>query len=120
MGSGSVESGIDDIAKMEGLMTANKVSRSTTFCWPIYSVNPRLFEHIVSNGYVFSRGGHERVYRPLVDNPLDAPSFTFHDERLRGNQNSFVDAAKMAAGGWRSISSNEKSIRPFTHINERI
>ena len=99
MNCGSVESGIKDIAVMEGLLTKSQVSKPTTFCWPIYAVNPGLFDSMIASGYIFARGGHERAYRPLVDNPLDAPSFTFHDERLRGNKNSFTDAAKMATTG---------------------
>jgi peptidoglycan/xylan/chitin deacetylase (PgdA/CDA1 family) len=95
----SVEAGIRDMAVMEEMLVKNKVSKPTTFCWPIYAVCPGMFDTMTANGYIFARGGHERAYRPLVDNPLDVPSFTFHDERLRGNKNCFTDAAKMATKG---------------------
>jgi len=99
MNCGSVESGIHDIAVMEEILVKNKISKPSTFCWPIYAVNPGLFDSMIANGYIFARGGHERAYRPLVDNPLDAPSFTFHDERLNGNKNCFTEVAKMATNG---------------------
>ena len=69
----SAESGIQDIAQMEELLAKAKVSKPTTFCWPVYAVNPGMLEAMIAKGYIFARGGHERPYWPLVDNPLDAP-----------------------------------------------
>ncbi|MCF7674734.1 MAG: hypothetical protein K9N23_22560 [Akkermansiaceae bacterium] len=85
-----------------GILLKNNVSKPTTFCWPIYAVHPGLFESMASNGYIFARGGHELAYRPLVDTPFDAPSFTFHDQILK-NENRFVDMAKNATNGSISI-----------------
>jgi len=71
LGLGSVESGSRTIAKMEEIFIKNKISKPTTFCWPIYSVCPALFDSMTASGYIFARGGHECAYRPLVDNPFD-------------------------------------------------
>ncbi|MCE9608600.1 MAG: autotransporter-associated beta strand repeat-containing protein [Chthoniobacter sp.] len=71
--------GYEPFLAMEDQVLANGGPRMTTLCWPVYAVNwkdcPKLSEH----GYTFGRGGHERTYRPTLDNPFDVPSFSIHD-----------------------------------------
>lgn len=98
MGLGTAKDCTTDLIGIEDLCLNNQVSKPTTFCWPIYSVNTRLFTVMVEKGYLFARGGHERAYRPTADNPFDAPSFTIHDENLQ-NKDRFANAAKQATNG---------------------
>lgn len=65
---------------LEDDMRANHVPKPTTIAWPVYHVNPRTFPDLAANGYTFGRGGHERPYRPTVDNPFDVPSFSVTDD----------------------------------------
>jgi len=88
-----------DINKMQRMLIASNIRKSDTFCWPVYVVNPLLFNGLRTEGYTFARGGHERAYRPTVDHPFDTPSFTFHDDRDTRSPNAFVDAANEAKNG---------------------
>ena len=83
---------------LERLCLANKVARPITFCWPFYSVNNKFLAVLTTKGYTFARGGGDRPYSPTVDNPLDAPSYTIHDNSLK-IKDSFARAAKQAVPG---------------------
>ena len=89
-------SGYGPIIAMEDQVLAHGGPRMSTVCWPIYAVNwddcPKLSAH----GYTFGRGGHERPYRPTVDNPFDVPSFTVHDGVSVEN---FIKQAQLACNG---------------------
>ena len=89
-------SGYEPVMGMEDQVLAHGGPRMTTLCWPIYNVNwndcPKLSEH----GYTFGRGGHERPYRPTIDNPFDVPSFSITDGTPIEN---FVKAVQQACQG---------------------
>jgi autotransporter-associated beta strand protein len=89
-------SGYGPVIAMEDQVLAHGGPRMTTLCWPIYAVNwddcPKLSDH----GYTFGRGGHERPYRPTVDNPFDVPSFSIHDGV---STDRFVKMAQQACQG---------------------
>ena len=90
------QSGYGPVIAMEDQVLAHGGPRMTTVCWPIYNVNwddcPKLSAH----GYTFGRGGHERPYRPTVDNPFDVPSFSIMDGTPIEN---FVKAVQQACQG---------------------
>lgn len=67
---------IGPFLRMEEQFLANGAPKTTTVCWPVYHVNTKTFPDLIKHGYLFGRGGHERPYRPGVDNPFDIPSFT--------------------------------------------
>ncbi|MCX6877221.1 MAG: autotransporter-associated beta strand repeat-containing protein [Verrucomicrobia bacterium] len=71
--------GLDSFLAMEDQMLANHVPKPTTVCWPLYQADPASFPDLAKHGYTFGRGGHDRPYRPTVDNPFDVPSFTLRD-----------------------------------------
>ena len=81
---------------MEDELLAHDIPKPITVCWPVYQVNPNTYHDLVINGYTFGRGGHERPYRPTVDNPFDVPSFTIRDGLPIEN---FVHQARQASGG---------------------
>ena len=87
---------MNDWLSMEADFAANHVPKPTTLCWPVYQVNPRIYPALITNGYTFGRGGHERAYRPAFDHPFDVPSFTIHD---RVSFDSFVSSAQRASRG---------------------
>ena len=82
---------------LEDEMIANRIPRSTTFCWPFYVVNPRFYSLLSSWGYTFARGGHGRVYRPAVDNPFDVPSFAVGGVGMK--MEGFISAVQQATAG---------------------
>ena len=65
---------------MEDEFLANSIPRPTTLAWPFYDVNKDFFPVLTASGYSFARGGHNRSYRPTVDNPFDVPSFGIQDD----------------------------------------
>jgi autotransporter-associated beta strand protein len=71
--------GLGHFLDMEDELLANHVPKPTTVCWPVYDVNWSICPALTTNGYTFGRGGHERPYRPTVDNPFDVPSFSITD-----------------------------------------
>ena len=71
--------GLGNFLAMEDELFANNGPRMTTVCWPIYAVNWDICPTLSTNGYTFGRGGHERPYRPTIDNPFDVPSFTMRE-----------------------------------------
>ncbi|MEI6236042.1 MAG: autotransporter-associated beta strand repeat-containing protein, partial [Planctomycetota bacterium] len=72
-------SSLSAIQAMEDELASNGGPKMTTVCWPIYNVNWAICPTLSASDYTFGRGGHERTYRPTVDNPFDVPSFTVHD-----------------------------------------
>jgi len=73
------QSGYEPMLAMEDQVLAHGGPRMTTLCWPIYHVNWNDIPKLSAHGYTFGRGGHERPYRPTVDNPFDVPSFSITD-----------------------------------------
>jgi len=59
---------------MEDALAANGGPRPTTVCWPLYQVDHAICPELSATGYTFGRGGHERPYRPTVDNRSRASS----------------------------------------------
>ncbi|MCF7674810.1 MAG: polysaccharide deacetylase family protein, partial [Akkermansiaceae bacterium] len=88
--------GLSNFLAMEDELFANGGPRMTTVCWPLYGVGWSICPELSNNGYTFGRGGHERPYRPTVDNPFDVPSFTITD---RQPIEAFVKKAQQACQG---------------------
>jgi len=88
--------GLDNYLAMEDQMFANNGPRMTTVCWPLYGVGWSICPELAKLGYTFGRGGHERPYRPTVDNPFDVPSFTITDSQPI---EAFVQKAQQACQG---------------------
>ena len=81
---------------MEDELFAHDGPRMTTVCWPLYDVDWKICPDLARLGYTFGRGGHERAYRPAVDNPFDAPSFTIRNGLP---VEAFVKQARQACQG---------------------
>jgi len=99
----SVENCTEELTGIESLCLSNRVTKPTTFCWPMYRVNKEFLPVMSGKGYLFGRGGNprfagERAYDPTLDNPFNTPSFSFHDTALK-NKDSFANAAKQATPG---------------------
>lgn len=88
----------DQLKAIEDRCAANKIVSPTTFCWPGYSLNKPFYSVLAANGYTFARGGGQRPYDPLKDNPFNTPSFAVHDNFLK-NKDNFANAAKQATAG---------------------
>jgi len=88
--------GLSNILAMEDELFANNGPKMTTVCWPLYGVAWNICPELTANGYTFGRGGHERPYRPTVDNPFDVPSFTIRDGPP---VEAFIKQAQMACQG---------------------
>ena len=71
--------GLQPFLAMDEQLQAHHVPKTTTVCWPLYQADAAGFPELTKNGYTFGRGGHDRPYRPSVDNPFDVPSFTLRD-----------------------------------------
>jgi autotransporter-associated beta strand protein len=84
-------SGFDAMMAMEDELLANNVPKPTTIAWPLHNAN--VTPGLAANGYIFARGGHNRPYRPTVDNPYEIPSMWCYD--LEG----FVKMVRQAADG---------------------
>ncbi|MEI7954656.1 MAG: autotransporter-associated beta strand repeat-containing protein [Verrucomicrobiota bacterium] len=78
---------------LEDDMVANGVPKPVTIAWPVFQVNTDTYPELVAAGYTFGRGGHNRPYRPTVDNPFDIPCLG------AGNVEDFVKSVRQAAGG---------------------
>ncbi|MCX6880281.1 MAG: autotransporter-associated beta strand repeat-containing protein [Verrucomicrobia bacterium] len=83
--------GFDAMMAMEDELLANHVPKPTTIAWPLHQAN--VTPDLAAAGYVFARGGHNRPYRPSLDNPFEIPSMWCND--LDG----FVKMVRQAAGG---------------------
>lgn len=91
---------INNWLSMEDRLLAHDCPKTTTVCWPVYQVNISAYPDLAANGYTFGRGGHERPYRPTVDNPFDVPSFTIGDHiGTNLTPEYFVNKARQAVGG---------------------
>jgi autotransporter-associated beta strand protein len=88
--------GMDNFLAMEDELIANNGPKMTTVCWPLYGVVWNICPDLANRGYTFGRGGHERPYRPTVDNPFDVPSFTITDSQP---VEAFVKKAQQACQG---------------------
>ena len=66
---------IDSFNALEDQALAHGVPKMTTVAWPVHQVNPKTFPELAAQGYTFGRSGHNRVYRPTIDNCYDIPSF---------------------------------------------
>jgi autotransporter-associated beta strand protein len=84
-------SGFDAMMAMEDELLANHVPKPKTIAWPLHQAN--VTPELAAAGYIFARGGHNRAYRPTVDNPYEIPSMWCND--LDG----FVKMVRQAAGG---------------------
>ncbi len=87
---------LNNFLNMEDELLANNCPKPTTVCWPLYQADPGVYAALAANGYTFGRGGHERPYRPTVDNPFDVPSFTIKDGVT---VEAFIDHAHEARQG---------------------
>jgi len=85
--------GFDAMMNMENELLANNVPKPKTIAWPIHQANVQSFPDLTANGYIFARGGHNRPYRPTVDNPFEIPSMWCY------NPEGFVKMVRQAAGG---------------------
>ncbi|MEI6606948.1 MAG: polysaccharide deacetylase family protein [Verrucomicrobiota bacterium] len=101
-GQANVAGQLPDITKLEDQCVANSIAKPTTFCWPIYSVNPALFSVLLERGYLFGRSGgrDDRPYRPTLENPFETPSFTI---MANTPMDTFTNAAQRATRGRISI-----------------
>ena len=81
---------------MDDELFANGGPKMTTVCWPLYGVAWNICPDLSKSGYTFGRGGHERPYRPTLDNPFDVPSFTITDNQPI---EAFVKKAQQACQG---------------------
>ena len=81
---------------MDDELFANGGPKMTTVCWPLYGVAWNICPELSKSGYTFGRGGHERPYRPTLDNPFDVPSFTITDNQPI---EAFVKKAQQACQG---------------------
>jgi len=88
--------GMDNYLAMEDELFANNGPKMTTVCWPLYGVVWNICPDLAKRGYTFGRGGHERPYRPTLDNPFDVPSFTITDNQPI---EAFVKKAQQACQG---------------------
>lgn len=79
--------------EMEDQLLANHVPKPTTIAWPVFQVNTATYPELSANGYIFGRGGHNRAYRPTVDNPFDIPCL------YCGTMEDFVKCVRQASGG---------------------
>jgi len=84
-------SGFDAMIRMEDELLANHVPKPTTIAWPLHQAN--VSPELPAAGYIFARGGHNRAYRPTVDNPFEIPSLWCY------NLEEFVKMVRQAAGG---------------------
>ena len=50
--------------------------RPVTFAYPGYATSPTAIATLRARGYQFARGGEDRVYDPLKDDPMLIPGFT--------------------------------------------
>ena len=84
-------SGFDAMMAMEDELLSNHVPKPTTIAWPLHQAN--VTPELAAAGYIFARGGHNRAYRPTVDNPFEIPSMWCD------NLDGFVKMVRQAAGG---------------------
>jgi peptidoglycan/xylan/chitin deacetylase (PgdA/CDA1 family) len=86
-------------AAIEEHCLSNHIPKPNTFCWPFYQVQEREYPTLYKRGYLFARGGHERVYKPTIDNPFDVPSFSISNDYFEKDKDLFYKAVKQATAG---------------------
>lgn len=86
-------SGLQAMMKMEDELLAHSVAKPKTIAWPIHQADVKSFPELAAAGYIFARGGHNRAYRPTVDNPFEIPSMWCD------SPDGFVKMVRQAAGG---------------------
>ena len=86
-------SGFQAMMKMEDVLLAHSVPKPKTIAWPIHQADVKSFPELAAAGYIFARGGHNRAYRPTVDNPFEIPSMWCD------SPDGFVKMVRRAAGG---------------------
>ena len=99
LGATSLEGCTAAATGIEDECRENRVSTPTTFCWPFYNVNNAFCAILRAKGYLFARGGGERPYRPTVDCPFDAPSFSVSEGDVKRDGEVFYKAVKQATAG---------------------
>jgi autotransporter-associated beta strand protein len=67
--------GLGNYLALEDQLLAHDIPKPTTLAWPVCAVFWDACPALATNGYIFGRGGHNRPYRPTVDNPFDVPAF---------------------------------------------
>lgn len=86
-------------AAIEDHCLINKIAKPTTFCWPFCHVEWDKLPILIQRGYLFARGGHNRPYKPTVDNPFDTPAFQIDVNTEKNNKDVFYNAVKQATPG---------------------
>lgn len=95
----SLETCIKETVGMEEAFKQNGIAHPTTFCWPLYRVKNQFLDVLAEKGYLFARGGHNRPYDPVQDNPLDMPSYTLHDRAMEKGFGHFTKMVEEARDG---------------------
>ena len=85
--------GLDNDLAMEDQLLAHDVPKPTTLAWPVCAVMWDSCPGLATNGYIFARGGHNRPYRPTVDNPFDSRAL------VPRTVEQFVGNVRQATGG---------------------
>jgi len=67
--------GLNNYLALEDQLLAHDIPKPSTLAWPVCAVLWDACPSLSTNGYIFGRGGHNRPYRPTVDNPFDVPAF---------------------------------------------
>jgi peptidoglycan/xylan/chitin deacetylase (PgdA/CDA1 family) len=71
------------------------IPKPVTFAYPGYSLSQSVMDVLLEKGYHFARAGGSRVYDPLVDYPLLAPSWAMNAE----NKPQIMEAFNKARNG---------------------
>ena len=98
-GTKSPEEFTRQTAAIEEHCLSNNIPKPTTFCWPFYQVQEKEYTTLYKRGYLFARGGHERVYKPTIDSPFDVPSFSISNDYFDKDKDIFYKAVKQATAG---------------------
>ena len=69
--------------------------RPVTFAYPGYATSPAAIATLRTRGYLFARGGEDRLYDPLKDDPMLIPGFTTRKD----NKDLIVAALLQAKNG---------------------
>ncbi len=66
----------EQLEYIERKITGFGAPRPVTFAYPGYATSPAAVQTLTARGYLFARGGDDRVYDPQKDHPLLIPGFT--------------------------------------------
>lgn len=86
-----------DVEHIEAQCAANQIPRPTSFCYPVYAANAESVAFLRGRGYLFARGGGERVFDPAKDEPLLMPQA--FDSKPAVTFEQFVAAVATAKDG---------------------